>query len=297
MSGMKPLFVCTLVVLLTSGRSFVRAETPLESKPAAAEKSVLAESSKPASKPEATTAEFCRCVGEGATSRRIAAVLAAPLHKNGLDYVNQPLTDVVAQLSDEYGIPIQLNKAALEEAGVGVDAKISVSIHNISLRSAVRLMLKPVQLTYIIEDEVLTFTTKEDAEKDLKICVYDVRRLTGDKGDPSQLVDIICSCISTDTWDRNGKGMGVIRPFKPGLLVISQTHAVHEEIQKLLTMLDEMRNVHQDDANDAPAKAATDVSAERYTSPRPAGSESPKKAGASAKPARDDGPEYNPFGG
>ena len=297
MNGMKPLLVCTSVVLLAIAHSLVHAETPPVSKPAATEKSVLAEASKQAAKPAAPATEFCRCVGEGPTSRRIAEVLAAPLHQNGLDYAGQPLTDVAVQLADEYGIPIVINKLALEEAGVEINSKISVSVHNISLRSALRLMLKPLQLTYIIDDEVLTITTKEDAEKDLKVCVYDVRRLIGENGDPSQLVDIVCSCVAADTWDRNGKGKAVIRSFKPGLLVVSQTCAVHEEIQKLLTTLDEMRSGHRGDVGNAAAKAAIEGSTDRYTPPRPAGIEPPKKVGASAKHARGDEAEYNPFNG
>ena len=80
-------------------------------------------------------------------------------------------------MADEYGIPIQLNKTALEEAGIGTDAPVNITLHNISLRSALRLMLKNVQLTYIIQDEVLIITTKEDAEKDLVVKVYPVADL------------------------------------------------------------------------------------------------------------------------
>ncbi len=54
---------------------------------------------------------------------------------------------------------------------------MTVNLHNISLRSALRLMLKNFQLTYIIQDEVLMITTKEDAEKALVVKVYPVADL------------------------------------------------------------------------------------------------------------------------
>ena len=113
----------------------------------------------------------------GDAEQRIEKALRSPLHTTGLDYTEQPLQDVVTQLADEYGIPIQLNKTALEEAGIGTDAPVTISLHNISLRSALRLMLKNLQLTYIIQDEVLMITTKEDAEKDLVVKVYPVADL------------------------------------------------------------------------------------------------------------------------
>ena len=54
---------------------------------------------------------------------------------------------------------------ALEEIGVGTDEPVTINLHNVSLRSALRLMLKKLQLTYIIQDEVLMITTPEEAEK------------------------------------------------------------------------------------------------------------------------------------
>ena len=54
---------------------------------------------------------------------------------------------------------------------------MTVNLHNITLRSALRLMLKNLQLTYIIQDEVLMITTPEEAEKQLVVKVYPVADL------------------------------------------------------------------------------------------------------------------------
>ena len=309
MNGTKHLSVCTLIFLLGSGylRAYAQASEAaaspkqINSSPGqpAAEKSVLAEPSKQAAKPEAVAADFCRCVGEGdsSMSKRIEKALAIPLHQTGLDYVDQPLEDVVAQLADEYGIPIHINTPALKKVGISSDTKINLSIHNVTLRSALRLMLRSHQLTYVIEDEVLVITTPEDAESDLKLCVYDVRRLVGDNGDLAQLIDIIDiirSCVLADTWDKDGKGIADIRPFRPGLLVITQTHSAHDEIRKLLTTLDEMRHDHHGHAGSAPAKAPTSGSAERRRAPSPAKTSPPRKDGPS-QPARS-AAELDPFG-
>src|SRR6476620_1421843 len=177
-----------------------------------------------------------------ASTKRIEQALAGPLHSSGLDYTDQPLHDVVTQLSDEYGIPIQLNKTALEEAGIGTDTKVSVTLHNISLHSALKLMLRTLQLTWVIQDEVLMITTKEDAEKDLDTCVYNVQGLVDD-ADPKSvkaLVDGICACVYSDTWAVNGGGQAEIRPLPSGLLLVSQTQVAQEQVSALLNKIRKM---------------------------------------------------------
>ena len=70
-------------------------------------------------------------------------------------------------------------------------------------------------------------TTKEDAEKELDTCVYNVQGLVDD-ADPKSvkaLIDVICECVATDTWAVNGGGQAEIRPLPSGLLVVSQTPA------------------------------------------------------------------------
>jgi hypothetical protein len=73
-------------------------------------------------------------------------------------------------------------------------------------------------------------------------CVYDVRDLIGnDKKDKDikELVDVIVSSVASETWAVNGKGIAEIKTLRPGLLVISQTRAVHEEIGGLLALIRE----------------------------------------------------------
>jgi hypothetical protein len=123
-------------------------------------------------------------------------------------------------------------------------------------------MLKHLHLTYIIQDEVLVITTPEEAESQLITCVYDVRDLVAganDVGGPDALVDAIISSICNDTWAENGGGEAVIEFLKPGMLVISQTRAVHEEIRALLeTIRDVQKQPMATAAAEKSAAAAAD---------------------------------------
>jgi hypothetical protein len=172
-----------------------------------------------------------------------------------------------------------------------------VNLHNISLRSALRLMLKSNQLAYVIEDEILSITTADDAEKDLKVCVYDVRKIAGDKSDILALMDTINSCVAKETWAKNGKGNAEIRSPKLGFLVITQSQAVHNDIRNLLTTIDEMRRDHQADVSGPPTKAATSGSMDRYAPATPSAPVVPRKAATFTDPPPSAADPHNPFGG
>lgn len=113
----------------------------------------------------------------GEAEQRIEKALRSPLHAAGLEFAEVPLKEVVTALTDDYGIPIKLDQTALEEIGLSSDEVVNVTLRNITLRSALRLMLKDLQLTYIIQDEVLMITTPQKAEENLVVKVYPVADL------------------------------------------------------------------------------------------------------------------------
>ena len=106
-----------------------------------------------------------------------AKILAALEDKTELEFVDQPLTDVVDYLKERHQIEIQLDSKALTDEGVGTDTPITRNIRGITLRSALRLMLGELDLTYIIRNEVLMITTKTEAENMLSTKVYPVADL------------------------------------------------------------------------------------------------------------------------
>lgn len=255
MNGTKWALRCALVALLAAiYLSQAYAQGPeggvvptAKSKPEAApaEKATPAEASKQ-SKADDSPNAFCQCVdrADAAAVARIERALAAPLHSTGLEFTDQPLKEVLMQLQEEYNIPIQLNAGELESAAIGTDSPVTISLHNISLKSALKLLLEPHQLTYIIRDEVLMVTTQEAADKQLVTCVYNVQGLI-DESDPksmNSLIDAIERCVASDTWaDISDKGVADAMPIKPGLLVVSQTPAVQDEVRGLLMKIRKVR--------------------------------------------------------
>ena len=94
-----------------------------------------------------------------------------------LEFIETPLQDAVDYIKDFHGIEIQLDTKALEGAGIMVDTPVTRNLKGISLRSALRLMLKQLELTYVIQNEVLLITTPDEANTKQVVKVYPVADL------------------------------------------------------------------------------------------------------------------------
>jgi len=91
-----------------------------------------------------------------------------------LDVVEMPLKDVVNYLAELHNIPIVLATKKLDEIGLRPDIPVTKTLRGVTLRSALRLLLKDLELSYLIQDEVIQITTPEDASTQLATKVYPV---------------------------------------------------------------------------------------------------------------------------
>ncbi len=115
--------------------------------------------------------------GQGGAEQAISKALSDPLSPLGLEFQAAPLSEVVDFLRTEYDIEVQLDLQALDDLGLSPDDPIDVNLRNISLRSALRIMLRQLDLTYVISDEVLLITSEEEALTRLQVKVYPVADL------------------------------------------------------------------------------------------------------------------------
>jgi hypothetical protein len=189
---------------------------------------------------------------EMSAAQRIESVLQQPL-KAPLQYEDQPLNEILNTLQDEYELPILIDLKALEAVAISPDAQVTINLRNMSLRSALNLILRQPALdglVYTIDNEVLMVTTEDYANDRLVVAVYRVDELVKDEvdyapGQPgpySPLVQVIASCVANHTWAINGSGEGQIHLMPPGILVVSQTKQVHAEVEALLGKLMSVRS-------------------------------------------------------
>lgn len=217
---------------------------------------------KPAPKPTAKPAPAVQpshsvmSYGRNAVQRRIDSVLDKPLTRP-LEFIEVPLNQVTQVIAETYDIVIMFDTAALKAVDLSPETEVTVNIGNISLKSALRLMLRNAgddKSTYILDDEVLLITSHEVAENHLEPRIYPVKKLIAaiQAGQPTaaaagdgeakadeitELADALILTVSPPTWRRNGTGAGDVQKIGDKYLVILQTQSVHEEIESLLKHL------------------------------------------------------------
>ena len=180
------------------------------------------------------------------------------LQDTEVNFVGSPLEEAFKYLQDLHSIEIWVDKEALEEEGINTDAPITFQMSGISLDSALNMMLEPLQLDYVIKNEVLVITTKVRAEDTLKTRVYNLSRLP--HLTPKELVEIIVGGSPTNATGSGGvasetvtlipdskweliDGEGGTAWAGKTTLIICQTQRVHRQIVALLDQLAEAEAV------------------------------------------------------
>ena len=165
------------------------------------------------------------------SEKKIEATLTNP-RGVAVEFIDQPLREVIDFIGATYDIPIIIEEQALTEEDVSVDEPINrVVTGALPLESALNIILDPLGLTYVIEDDVMKITTLTEAREKRDTRIYPVR-------------DLIDSRISEESLQRIIKehakatedGEPVIEPLD-GFLAIRQSLRGHRETAKLLEQL------------------------------------------------------------
>jgi type II secretory pathway component GspD/PulD (secretin) len=88
----------------------------------------------------------------------IAAKLRDPV---SLNMDKQPLGEAITFLANYTGLNIVLDPKALNDENVTSGSPVTLTANNIKLETALKLLLKPLGLTYKVEDEVLLITSPQ----------------------------------------------------------------------------------------------------------------------------------------
>jgi hypothetical protein len=182
--------------------------------------------------------------GEKKTSkeREIEYKLTLPVC---LNFADVPLRQALDDIRAWQGINIVPDMRALEEGDIRLDRPISLKVEQVSLKSALGLLLKQVHLTYVIKDEVLQITTEQGARGKPMTRTYQVDDLLtwGRKGavdDNEQaetLINLITCTVQPMSWaDRGGPCTIDYFPLSMSL-VINATPDVQEQVEDLLASL------------------------------------------------------------
>ncbi len=118
-------------------------------------------------------------------AERIMTALDQPTE---FDFTEVPLKDVAEAIKARHGIEVQLDPKAITDLGASIDMPVSGTIKGISLRSALRLMLRDHQLDFVVSDDVLLITA---AESPHVLRQYEVADLISDDAPLVALVEAV----------------------------------------------------------------------------------------------------------
>jgi general secretion pathway protein D len=94
------------------------------------------------------------------------------------DFRDQPLAAALDALAKQAGVAIHLDMVGLEQEAVRSDTPVTLALDQpISLKSALKLLLEPLHLSYIVRDEVLKVTSPQLVKGEVYAVTYPVADL------------------------------------------------------------------------------------------------------------------------
>lgn len=95
-----------------------------------------------------------------------------------ISFVDTSLRDALDYIEDLHNFDILLMEPEIVADGGSVDQTVNLELSGVKLRSALKLMLQPMELDYVIADEVMQITTANKAGERMSTRVYPVADLT-----------------------------------------------------------------------------------------------------------------------
>ena len=185
------------------------------------------------------------------THNATAKVYQALDQTTTMEFIETPLVDVLDFLKELHGIEIQIDQKALADTGVGTDSPITKNLKGMTLASGLRLMLRDVDLTYIVSDDVLIITSPAASDRMLITHVYDVEPLINAEHRIDELAKAVTDALGgrlkmppADAQKLDGKpkkedptsvahGVAVYRNF----MIVTDSDAGHKQVQRLLGLI------------------------------------------------------------
>ena len=89
--------------------------------------------------------------------------------RGDVNFNAQALSGVMKYFETTYDIPIVIDNKALDEENITPDEPVTLNLPPVTFRSALKLILEPLQLTYVIEDEVMRITSKKTSANVVRV--------------------------------------------------------------------------------------------------------------------------------
>lgn len=142
-----------------------------------------------------------------------------------INFDKQPISEAVSFLENYTGLNIEIDPKALAEEGFTPDTPVSLSVNKIKLRKALELLLRPLNLTYTIDDEVVLITSPQSGAAKTYSKVYYVGDLVkpvnsemdvnGEKAAQNQDPNFAMAGLGLMGDNANTSGMKILKGDRP----------------------------------------------------------------------------------
>jgi len=157
-------------------------------------------------------------------------VLGALEDQTRLEFIETPLDQVVDFLGDQHAIPIQLDKPTLRAAGIGTDVPVTQEIKRITLHSALRLTLGQLGLIYVVRDDTLVITTKEEARRLMQQGVINEEEVEREFAKERQTIRAQREAKTVNTLMEDTRCQFTATPLAKAVTLLNEQHGILIEI-------------------------------------------------------------------
>jgi hypothetical protein len=161
-------------------------------------------------------------------SAKEEAILKALQNNTEVAFRDNDLTSALEHLKEMHEIEIWIDANRLDIGNLTVTLEIS----DIPLRSCLNLMLKPLDLTYFVEDDVLKVTSQEIAAARFITRTYPAGDLFSSSEEATELTNLLETGLGLQ------QTLGVPNPLslsmKSRVIVLRQSHQMHEQLLRTL---------------------------------------------------------------
>lgn len=102
--------------------------------------------------------------------------------------IEMELGQVLRDIAKEHNLQITLDPLGFQIAGTTTDQLITIELRQVSLRSALKTILRPLQLTFVVRDEVLMITSLDCPERLATVRTFPLGDLLARVDDPTEIL-------------------------------------------------------------------------------------------------------------
>lgn len=172
---------------------------------------------------------------------KIRAALDRPLE--AYNFQDTPLSEVVDYLATVSSLPIAIDVRQLEANGKSVDTPISSRGNNVSLATALKRLLRPLDLSWTISAQTLVIAPADGLSNRLSVRFYPVNDIISHPDVANSELERYAELVRSNLtnlvidWAENGGAASVVVVPELNALCVNQTWEAHRKVEDLLRQL------------------------------------------------------------